>query len=381
MSQSAPHENPSTGVPSDEWDSDDHFDFTSFINEDPDIDLNISVEGDSSALTISGSFHVCHPYLDVGTIEDAIIGDLHIPGLLVPHENPSIGVLSNEWDPDGFCDFTSLVNEDLDFDLDISVEGNFSAPTISGGLHGCHPYLDVGTIEDAIIGVLHIPGLYRYAIRLDYSSEQSSWLTDQGPLFESASIREGLQQRTDGIIRLPSVKNSRVDSEMVVQHAEEGQNGGGMEDRQWWSSAVGMATLWGEMDIEIVISHAENGRRMDVVAMGDWHEQEELILVFGGRSTEGVGGNISAVLMLSVVFVDHKLLLEKASPSSPSLTVGVKDILAPSRSFPRISIPFLCVSHPCHEPSPIFKPSARIPLSSLSMWLDYAVAAASILLV
>ncbi|KAK0234812.1 hypothetical protein EDD85DRAFT_792804 [Armillaria nabsnona] len=154
-----------------------------------------------------------------------------------------------------------------------------------------------------------------------------------------------------------------------------------MEDRRWWSSAVGVATLWGEMDIEIVISHAENGRRTDVVAMGDWHEQEELILVFGGHSTEGVGGNISAVLMLSVVFVDHELLLEKASPSSPSLTVGVKDILAPSRSFPRISVPFLCVSHPCHEPSPIFKPSARIPLSSSSMWLDYTVAAASILLV
>ncbi|KAK0234811.1 hypothetical protein EDD85DRAFT_792803 [Armillaria nabsnona] len=175
MSQSAPHKNPSTGVPSDEWDSDDHFDFTLFINEDPDVDLNISVEGDSSASTISGSFHVCHPYLDVGTIEDgsAIIGDLHIPGLPVPHENPSIGVLSDERDPDGFCDFTSLVNEDSDFDLDISVEGNFSAPTISRGLHGCHPYLDVGTIEDGLL--LTKPNKNNEKLWIDHGPKPLQW--------------------------------------------------------------------------------------------------------------------------------------------------------------------------------------------------------------
>ncbi|SJL07094.1 uncharacterized protein ARMOST_10437 [Armillaria ostoyae] len=101
-----------------------------------------------------------------------------------PHENPSTGVPSDEWESVSFSDFTSFVNEDWDFDLDISVKGDSSALTISG----CHPYLDVGTIEDVIIGVLPIPGLYRYAIRLDYSSEQFSWLADRGPLFESAVL-------------------------------------------------------------------------------------------------------------------------------------------------------------------------------------------------
>ncbi|KAK0443018.1 uncharacterized protein EV420DRAFT_1726654 [Desarmillaria tabescens] len=81
-----------------------------------------------------------------------------------------------------------FLDEDSDSDFEISIES--SVPTISGDLHGCHPYLDVGSIEDLIIGVLPIPGLYHYAVRLDYSGEQLLWLADQGPLFESAVLAD-----------------------------------------------------------------------------------------------------------------------------------------------------------------------------------------------
>lgn len=78
------------------------------------------------------------------------------------------------------------------------------------------------------------------------------------------------------------------------------------------SSAVGMKTLQGKMDIKIVIFHIENGRRKVLVATDGCCEQEELMLVFeGGCSARSVGGNNSVMLMSSVVFVDNVLLLEK----------------------------------------------------------------------
>ncbi|PBK94131.1 hypothetical protein ARMGADRAFT_1079614 [Armillaria gallica] len=43
--------------------------------------------------------------------------------------------------------------------------------------------------RDAIIRVLPIPGLYEYAIRLDYSPEQRLWLAKCGPKFERAVCR------------------------------------------------------------------------------------------------------------------------------------------------------------------------------------------------
>ncbi|SJL13209.1 uncharacterized protein ARMOST_16648 [Armillaria ostoyae] len=96
------------------------------------------------------------------------------------HENPSTGILPDEQDLsfDYFFDFASFLDEASDNDFEIHVEHDPSAPTISMGLHGCHPYLNVGTIEETIIGVLRIPRLYRYAIRLDYSTEQLLWLAD-----------------------------------------------------------------------------------------------------------------------------------------------------------------------------------------------------------
>ncbi|KAK0463309.1 hypothetical protein IW261DRAFT_1576028 [Armillaria novae-zelandiae] len=108
------------------------------------------------------------------------------------HGNPSPGIPPDEEDLrfDYFFDFAFFVNEDSDGAFEIYVKSDPSAPTISGGLHGCHPYMDVGTIEEAIIGVLHIPRLYRYAIRLDYSAEQLLWLADRGPLFESVVLAD-----------------------------------------------------------------------------------------------------------------------------------------------------------------------------------------------
>ncbi|KAK0478678.1 hypothetical protein EDD18DRAFT_1358090 [Armillaria luteobubalina] len=103
------------------------------------------------------------------------------------HENPSPGIPLDEQDLrfDYFWDFASFFDKDSDDTFEIHAESVPSASTISGGLHGCHPYLDVGTIEETIIGVLRIPRLYCYAIRLDYSAKQLLWLADQGPLFES----------------------------------------------------------------------------------------------------------------------------------------------------------------------------------------------------
>ncbi|KAK0501814.1 hypothetical protein EDD18DRAFT_1101529 [Armillaria luteobubalina] len=96
------------------------------------------------------------------------------------HENPSPGIPPDERDLrfDYFWDFASFFDKDSDDTFKIRAESVPSASTISGGLHGCHPYLDVGTIEETIIGVLHIPRLYCYAIRLDYSTEQLLWLAD-----------------------------------------------------------------------------------------------------------------------------------------------------------------------------------------------------------
>ncbi len=73
MSHLAPHENPSTGVPPNEPDlfAFDHIlDWTSFLSEDSEGDFEIGIERDPSTPTISASFHGCHPYLDVGTIEE-----------------------------------------------------------------------------------------------------------------------------------------------------------------------------------------------------------------------------------------------------------------------------------------------------------------------
>ncbi|KAK0436814.1 uncharacterized protein EV420DRAFT_1770241 [Desarmillaria tabescens] len=56
----------------------------------------------------------------------------------------------------------------------------------SGSLY--HPYTDIFTLEVAIIGVLRIPGLYSYAIRLDYTQEQRLWLAGQGLQFEGAVL-------------------------------------------------------------------------------------------------------------------------------------------------------------------------------------------------
>ncbi|KAK0214595.1 hypothetical protein IW262DRAFT_1466368 [Armillaria fumosa] len=82
------------------------------------------------------------------------------------HENPSPGIPPDEQVHrfDYFFDFASFFDEDSDGAFEIHAESDPSTPTISGGLHGCHPYLDVGTIEETIIGVLPIPRLYRYAI-------------------------------------------------------------------------------------------------------------------------------------------------------------------------------------------------------------------------
>ncbi len=66
------------------------------------------------------------------------------------HENPSTGVLPDEQDLsfDYFFDLASFLDEASDNDFEIHVERDPSTPTISMGLHGCHPYLDIGTIEE-----------------------------------------------------------------------------------------------------------------------------------------------------------------------------------------------------------------------------------------
>ncbi len=66
------------------------------------------------------------------------------------HENPSTGVLLDQRDLgfDYFFDFVSFLNEASDNDFKIHVESDPSAPTITMGLHGCHPYLDIGTLEE-----------------------------------------------------------------------------------------------------------------------------------------------------------------------------------------------------------------------------------------
>ncbi|KAK0237362.1 hypothetical protein EDD85DRAFT_791029 [Armillaria nabsnona] len=112
---------------------------------------------------------------------------------LAPHENPSTGVPPDE--PDLFAfghilDWTSFLSEDSEGDFEIGIERDPSTPTISTGFYGCHPYLDVGTIEDSIIGVLPILGLYHYAVCLAYSGKQLLWLADRGPLFKSAILAD-----------------------------------------------------------------------------------------------------------------------------------------------------------------------------------------------
>ncbi|KAK0237942.1 hypothetical protein EDD85DRAFT_790038 [Armillaria nabsnona] len=91
---------------------------------------------------------------------------------------------------------------------------------------------------------------------------------------------------------------------------------------------MGEATPRGEIDIRIVITHVENGRRTDVVVTDGWREQEELTLGFEeGRSAEGV------------MLVDIELHLEKVLPLSPSSIVGIPVILPLSCSFPHIFVP------------------------------------------
>ncbi len=66
------------------------------------------------------------------------------------HKNLSTGVLPDEQDLgfDYFFNFISFLNEASDDDFKIHVESDPSAPTISMGLHRCHPYLDIGTLEE-----------------------------------------------------------------------------------------------------------------------------------------------------------------------------------------------------------------------------------------
>ncbi|PBK62776.1 hypothetical protein ARMSODRAFT_980418 [Armillaria solidipes] len=54
----------------------------------------------------------------------------------------------------------------------------------------CHLYRDLGTLDNAIIGVLPIPGLYQYAVRLEYSDQQRTWLEEQGLCMELAVIAD-----------------------------------------------------------------------------------------------------------------------------------------------------------------------------------------------
>ncbi|KAK0462682.1 hypothetical protein IW261DRAFT_1576337 [Armillaria novae-zelandiae] len=63
---------------------------------------------------------------------------------------------------------------------------NNFVPFGSGSLY--HPYTDISTLEVAIIGVLRVPGLYSYAIRLDYTQEQRLWLARQDLQFEGAVL-------------------------------------------------------------------------------------------------------------------------------------------------------------------------------------------------
>ncbi|PBL04066.1 hypothetical protein ARMGADRAFT_1022571 [Armillaria gallica] len=85
-------------------------------------------------------------------------------------------------------DSASVDTQDLDMSSLFDFESLFEdhSTPISPTLVFYHPYNDVHTLDVAIIGVLHIPSIYEYAIRLDYSSDQRLWLTNRGPGFERA---------------------------------------------------------------------------------------------------------------------------------------------------------------------------------------------------
>ncbi|KAK0238997.1 hypothetical protein EDD85DRAFT_951209 [Armillaria nabsnona] len=86
-------------------------------------------------------------------------------------------------------DFLSFVTDSSPLPLDFCFDDVDGSATINGGgLHGYHPYRDIGTLDCAIIGVLPIPGLYQYAVRLSYSDQQRTWLEEQGLFMELAVI-------------------------------------------------------------------------------------------------------------------------------------------------------------------------------------------------
>ncbi|KAK0493264.1 hypothetical protein EDD18DRAFT_1108056 [Armillaria luteobubalina] len=111
------------------------------------------------------------------TFDPTIVFGPHPPMASVGDTTPTTVSLSFITDP-------SLLYFDFDFDDVGSVTIN------GGGLHGCHPYRDIGTLDSAIIGVLPIPGLYQYAIHLEYSNQQCIWLEDQGLCLEYAVIAD-----------------------------------------------------------------------------------------------------------------------------------------------------------------------------------------------
>ncbi|KAK0462321.1 uncharacterized protein EV420DRAFT_1181512 [Desarmillaria tabescens] len=77
-------------------------------------------------------------------------------------------------------DPTSADSDQLDmrslFDFE-SLFDDFSTP-FSPTMLFYHPYNDLHTLKVRIIGVLRIPGLYEYAIRLEYTPEQRLWLAN-----------------------------------------------------------------------------------------------------------------------------------------------------------------------------------------------------------
>ncbi|KAK0478566.1 hypothetical protein EDD18DRAFT_1114161 [Armillaria luteobubalina] len=109
------------------------------------------------------------------TFDPTIVFRPHLPVASIGDTTPTTVSLSFVMDP-------SLLYFDFNFDDAGSVTIN------GGGLHGCHPYRDIGTLDSTIIGVLPIPGLYQYAIRLEYSNQQHIWLEDQGLCLEHAVI-------------------------------------------------------------------------------------------------------------------------------------------------------------------------------------------------
>ncbi|KAK0216557.1 hypothetical protein EDD85DRAFT_962336 [Armillaria nabsnona] len=73
-------------------------------------------------------------------------------------QDDSESVDSQEFDMASLFDFESLFED--------------RSLLISPNVLYYHPYNDLHTLEAGIIGVLRIPGLYEYAIRLEYSDEQ-----------------------------------------------------------------------------------------------------------------------------------------------------------------------------------------------------------------